>query len=121
MKIWDKLSKVNIDNKEKYQKVFVDTVKKIQNDDFPLNIGEIEKEDYTISIEENRKDSYFVHIVPKQVYELFKEMQEKAPNEILGFSVLAGKCKGKDIRVSCFGVQCNLLGKSLFKAGHKDN
>ncbi len=120
MKIWDKLSQVNIDNKEKYQNVFIDVVKKIQNNDFQLTIGETNKGDYKIVIEENRMNSYFIHIVPKQVYELFKEMQKKAPNEILGFSVLAGKHNEKDIRVSCFGVQCNLLGKSLFKAGHKD-
>ena len=121
MKIWDKLSQVNIDDKEKYQKIFADIVKKVQNSDFPLIIGEIKKEDYIIITEGNRMNSYFVHVVPKQVFGLFKEMQQKAPNEILGFSVLAGKHKEKDVRVSCFGVQCNLLGKSLFKAGHKDN
>ena len=60
-------------------------------------------------------NSYFIHIVPKQVYALFKEMQEKAPNSVLGFSVLAGKYKSRDVRVSCFGIECSLLGKSLIK------
>lgn len=104
-----------MDNKEKYQRVFAEVVKKIQKNDFPLNIGEINEGDYTIVIEDNRMNSYFVHVVPKQVYNLFKEMQEKAPNEILGFSILAGRYNEREIRVSCFGVQCNLLGKSLIK------
>lgn len=115
MKIWDKLSQVDIVDKEKYMKVYSETIKKIQNNNFLLNVGEIEKEDYYIVIEANRMNSYFVHIVPKQVWGLFKEMQEKAPNEILGFSVMIGKYNNKDVRVSCFGVQCDLLGKSLFE------
>ena len=114
MSIWTKLSQVNLENKEKFQKVFAETVKKIQNNTFSLNIGEVENDDYYIVVEENRMNSCFVHVVPKQVYALFKEMQQKAPNEMLGFSVLAGKKNGKDVRVSCFGVQCNLLGKALF-------
>jgi len=114
MNIWDKLSQVNLEDKKKFQKIFSDVVNKIQNNAFPLTVGETEKEDYYIVIEENRMSSYFVHIVPKQVYELFKEMQEKAPNQVLGFTVMAGKHNNKDVRVSCFGIQCNLLGKALF-------
>ncbi len=118
MKIWDKLSQVNLENKEKYMKIYSDIVKKIQNNVFPINVGETEKEDYYIVVEANRMNSYFIHIVPKQVWALFKEMQKKAPNEILGFSVMAGKYNNKEVRVSCFGVQCSFLGKSLFEAGH---
>ena len=60
-------------------------------------------------------NSYFLHIVPKEVYNLFKEMQIKAKNQFLGFSVLVGRFNDKDVRVNCFGVKCNLLGKSLLK------
>ena len=120
MGIWDKLSQVNLEDKEKYAKVYSEIVKKIQNNDFLIDVGETEKDDYYIVVEANRMDSYFVHVVPKQVWGLFKEMQEKAPNEILGFSVMVGKQDDKEIRVSCFGVQCNLLGKSLFGARHNN-
>lgn len=115
MNIWDKLSKVNIENKERFQKLFYEIVNKIKNNQFLLKIGEVAKEDYHIIIEENRMNSYFVHIVPKQVYSLFKEIKAKAPDQFLGFSIIAGKYNNKEVRVSCFGVQCNLLGKSLFK------
>ncbi len=88
---------------------------KVRDNNFSLDFGEYDKGDYYLVIEENRKSSYFVHIVPKEVYNLFKEMQGEAPNEFLGFSVLAGKHNNKNIYLSCFGVKCNLLGRSLFK------
>jgi len=113
MQIWDKLLQVNLDNKEKFQRLFFETVDKVKRGDFALKVGETVKEDYYIVVEENRMDSYFVHIVPKQVYALFKEMQAKMPDEFMGYSVLAGKFNDKNVRVSCFGVQCNLLGKAL--------
>jgi hypothetical protein len=115
MKIWDELLRIQIDNKERFQKLFSETVDKIKDNNFDLRIGEIEKEYYFIVVEENRQNSYFVNIVPKQVYNLFKKMQIEAKNDFLGFSVLAGKHKGRDVRVSCFGVPCGILGKSLFK------
>jgi len=115
MNIWDKLSKINIKNKEKYTKIFSEIIKKIKNNEYKLEERIEEKEDYFIVNEENRKNSFFVHIVPKEAYYLFKEMKEKAPNEFLGFSVLAGKKEDKDIRVSCFGIPCSLLGKGLIK------
>lgn len=113
MNIWNKLSNVNIENKERFQKLFSEIVNKIKNNEFSFKNEE--KEDYYILVEENRMDSYFVHIVPKKIYNLFKEMKDKAPGQFLGFSVVAGKYNNKEVRVSCFGVQCNLLGKSLFK------
>ncbi len=115
MKIWDKLLQVDLSNKEHYQKLFSKLVYDIQEGRFPFVLGEQEKEDYYIVQEENRNGSYFIHVVPKGVYPLFKEMQEKAPNAFLGYSVLAGKKEGRDIRASCFGVPCNLLGKALLK------
>jgi len=115
MTVWDKLLQVNIDNKERFQKLFSEIVTKVQNKELPLNVGEIEKEDHFIVVEEDRMSSYFVHIVPKQVYDLFTEMQAQAPNQFLGFSLVAGRHNNKDVRVSCFGVECGLLGKSLLK------
>jgi len=111
--MWNVLSKVNIEEKEKYQELFSALVQQVKNNSIQINIGETEYTDHFLVIEENRMGAYFLHIVPKIVYSLFKEMQIKAPQSFLGFSVLAGKRDGKDIRVSCFGVQCTLLAKSL--------
>jgi len=113
MNIWNKLSQVNVDDKETFKELFVETVKKFRNNFSLLDFGEIDKGIYYLVIEENRMNSYFVHIVPKQVYPLFKEMQQKAPNEVLGFSVMIGKHKNKEVRVSCFGIDCSTLGKAL--------
>lgn len=113
MKIWDKLLQADVRNKSKFQKLFSDTVDKISKGDFDFSPGEKELKDHFVVVEDSRMGSYFVHIVPKEVYKLFIEMKVEAPNDFIGFSVLAGKHKGKDVRVSCFGVQCNLLGKSL--------
>lgn len=115
MNIWDKLLQVNIENKERFERLFSETVDKVRKNSFSITVGEVEKEDYYIVIEETRMDGYFVHIVPKQVYNLFKEMQLRIKNQSIGFSVVAGEYAGKNVRVSCFGVRCDLLGKSLFK------
>ena len=84
------------------------------NNSFELIIGEKEYSNYYIIIGGNRLNSYFVHVVPKQAYDLFKKMQERIKNQMLCFTVLAGKHNNKDVRVSCFGVEYGLLGKSLF-------
>lgn len=107
MNVWDKLSQLNIPNKDKFQALFSDIVGKVQKKEFDLTIREEDNSDHYIIVEE-RLDSIFVHIVPKEAYELFKQMPK---NEFIGFSVMAGN----NVRVSCFGVECNLLGKSLFK------
>ena len=111
---WDELAQTEIKGKAKFLKAFSDIIERVRKDTLKLKLGENERKDYFIIVEENRMNSYFIHIVPKQVYQLFKEMQSNNPNTILGFSVLAGRHKDKDVRVSCFGVKCNLLGKALF-------
>jgi len=110
----DKLLNINIQNKEQYTEIFSKTVEQIKNNQFKFEFGDFEKELYFLVIEENRMNSLFVHIVPKEIYKLFKEIQLKVPNQFLGFSVLANKYKNKDVRVSCFGIECRELGKALF-------
>ncbi len=70
-----------------------------------------DKGEHMLITEEYRIDSYFANIAPKSILNLFKEMQVKAPNEILGFSVMVEKFENKEVRVSCFGIQRNLLTK----------
>jgi hypothetical protein len=115
MNVWDKLAQVNIEDKEKFQRLFSLIISKVKTGSFSVEVGEAEYEDYFLVVEENRLDSYFIHIVPKQIYSLFKEMQASVKEQFLGFSVTAGQYGEKPVRVSCFGVPCNLLGKSLFQ------
>ena len=113
MNIWTKLSEVNVQEKQRFASLFAEIVHTVQNSKYTLTIGEKEEQDHVIVQEENRADSHFISIVPKEVFPLFKEMQKKAPQQFLGYSILAGKKEGKDVRVTCFGVPCNLLAKAL--------
>ena len=112
MSIWTKLSEVNVQNKERFAGLFKEIVNQVQQGQFVLSEGEKEGDDHYVVQETSRANSHFISIVPKEVYPLFKEMQGKAPNQFLGYSVLAGS-NGKDVRVTCFGVPCNLLAKAL--------
>ena len=115
MKIWEKLLAVNVREKEKYELIFEETVNSLQKQmkELRKSIRE-EKEYYTIT-EEDIKGGWLIQIVPKEIYSLYQEMREKLPNEFLGFSVRVGKYEGRNVRVSCFGVKCSHLGKSLTK------
>ena len=73
-----------------------------------------DKGDYYLVFEKDRADGDFIHVVPKEAWKLFREMQIKAPQEFLGFSVLVGR-RERPLRVSCFGVPCDLLGKKLIE------
>src|SRR3989344_13525 len=115
MNFWqNELSELNVKNKVKYQKLFSQLVSRVQDNKVLVKPGVKEFKEHYIITEENRLNSYFIHIVPKEAFYIFKEMI-KQPDIFLGFSVLAGKHNNKDIRISCFGVQCNLLGMSLIK------
>ncbi|MBI4144553.1 hypothetical protein HY486_04870 [Candidatus Woesearchaeota archaeon] len=113
MNIWTELEKINVANKEKYATLFAELVQKVRKKQFDFSIAEKDNGDHKIIIEENRMNSAFIHIVPQEAYMLFKKMQKNAPQQFLGFSVDAGKHKEKAIHVSCFGIPCNLLAKSL--------
>jgi len=113
MNAWEKLGQVNLPEKEKYIRVFVKTFKQIQAGEFNLRAREEERKNYFLMVEEERAGGWFVHVVPKELYELFKALQHGAPNSFLGFSVVAGNYNGREVRVSCFGVQCNELGLAL--------
>lgn len=104
MTIFDTLSELKIDNKEFFVRLFKDIVKRVQNDEL-IESGEFD--DHFIVID-NRLNSTFINVVPKQAYNLFLEMPK---NQFSGFSVLADK--DNNVRVSCFGIECSMLAKSL--------
>lgn len=68
---------------------------------------------YYIVHESGRQGSNFVHVVPKEAYGIFEEMKREMPSSFLGFSMLAGKIKKKDVRVSCFAISTQEIMKAL--------
>jgi len=108
MTILDKISEIDIKDKGYYCKIFSEVIKDIKENKFEFKEGVFEKDKYYLINESNRKDSKVVNIVPKEIFELFKELQIKAPNDFLGYTVLVN-----EIRVTGFGIPCNLLSKSL--------
>jgi len=99
--MWEKLEKVNLENKERYLELFRQLIKQIKLGKYDFKNKE--GEDYLIINEKN-----IVNIVPKELAGLFNEMKAKAPEEFLGFTVLVNKT-----RVSCFGIPCSLLSKAI--------
>jgi len=114
MSLRNELTHLDIKKKSRYLKLFTSIISRVQKNKFPIKPGVKEYKEHVIVTEESRMDSYFIHIVPKSAVYLFREMI-KQPG-FLGFSVLAGKHKEKDVRVSCFGVECSDLGKALLKS-----
>lgn len=112
--VWRELEEVNVNNKERYLLLFRELLKELKSAPENIELGEKEFSDYFLITEDNRMNSYFVHIVPKEVYLLFKRMQ-LSTGDFLGFSVLVGKKNSKEVRLSCFGVPCELLTKELIK------
>lgn len=104
-KMWKKLEKVDIKNQERYLKLFRDLINKIQLNKYDFQ--DLEEKDYYI-INKKIKKVDIVNIVPKELIELFNEMNEKAPEEFLGFTVLIN-----NTRVSCFGIPCHILSKAI--------
>lgn len=110
MKPFDKLSELKIENKEFFATLFKGIVNKVQNNEFKIEFGEKEYSTHYI-ITDKRLDSIFINIVPKQAYTLFIQM----PKTFTGFTVLTGKHNNQEVRVSCFGIECSILAKSLIK------
>lgn len=113
MDVWDKILAVKVDNKEKYAMLFPEIVEYVmfKKEKFDNKIED--KGFYYLVTEEERAGSIFIHIVPKELMPLFREVQIRAPNQFLGFSVLIGRRNNKETRVSCFGIPCSLLAKSI--------
>ncbi len=101
-----------IEDKEKYKKLFAELVGKLQDRKLEFEKEIDYKGDHYIIFDE-RLGGYFVHLVPEDLYILFRRIQKDKPNSILGFSILCGRHKGKDLRATCFGIPCSDLAKSL--------
>ncbi len=118
--LWERIEGSEAKHAEECLSLFSETVKAAGSAKYVFSEGVKEKGKCYVISESGRKGSLFVHVVPKDLIRLFREAQKKAPDEFLGFSVLAGKHNGMDVRVSCFGIPCGLAGKALFgKSGVK--
>ena len=113
MSVWDELLKIEAKDKAKMCHLFKELVVNVKNWKTEFKDEIKEHEDHYIVTEENRAGSYFVNLVPKECFELFRKMQRLEPYKFLGYSVLVGRRDNKEIRVSCFGVPCSDLGRTL--------
>lgn len=111
--LWQKLLGTKIKNKEFYAGKFNELVQGIQKNTVDLKKLPEEK-NYFIDKKESCNE-LMLTIVPKELKALFDELKAAQPDSFLGFTVLAGKQKNKQVRVSCFGVECSILSKALIK------
>lgn len=114
----EELEKVKLGNEQKYSGLFLSLLDKVMKNPkkYFSNEEKVQKEkDYYIVIEPNRKQSCMVTLVPTKLFRLFNKLKKKYRDEFLGFTILAGNVSGKDIRVSCFGVNSFKLSKILIK------
>ena len=113
--LWNKARDVKIKNKKDSLEAFVKIVNEVERKKYSFKEGIVSKGSYYIVNEEVRNGSSFVHIVPKEAYPIFSEIMQKMPNVILGFSILCGKNRMRDLRVSCFGISSSEVTKALIK------
>ena len=85
----EELEEIKLENKEKVVGYFKELINKVQNNEEYCNYGG------AIIIKETVKGEKVITIVP---------------DEFLGFSV-----KINDLRVSCFGVSCDKLGRVVIE------
>ncbi|MBU0958071.1 MAG: hypothetical protein KKF56_04660 [Nanoarchaeota archaeon] len=97
----EELEKINIENKERYLKIFKETIEKIKENKFEFK--DKKEENHSIINIKN-----FVYIIPNELLNLFNKLKKQHPNEFLGFTVLINKT-----RITCFGIPCSDLSKAI--------
>ena len=113
MDIWDQILKTRVKDIERFANLFPQVIDYILFKKKEFRDDMEDKQDYLLITEENRANCVFVHVVPKELMSLFRQMQIQSPNDFYGYSVLAGRRDGKDLRITCFGVPCSILYKSI--------
>ena len=104
------LHNIKLENKQIYIDAFKALLKNIKSDNFNFK-NEI-NENYEI-LNEQRLNSHFVHIVPNQLRSLFKKIQVSNPNDFLGLTILVSKKDNLEVRISCFGIPCSELTRTI--------
>ena len=107
MSIFDRLFELRIANKEKYAELFRNTVESVRKGTFNFSQREVVGDGHRMIQDESGSGNCFVYIVPNEAWNLFQEMKNNVGEQPLGFSVLAGKFNEREVRVCCFGIECN--------------
>jgi hypothetical protein len=115
MNHWEKLARTDVAHKQKYADVFRSLIKQVQDKEYMVSVGQEECSDYVIVTELLPRFGYILSIVPLELKGLFQDVRQQAPEELIGYSVFVKTYGGRDVRVICFGVPCDVLAKSLIK------
>ena len=113
--LWDKVAKTKVKDKQTAIEAFTKIVKEVEANNYNFQAGDVAEKNYTIVHETNRMNSFFVHVVPKELYKVFKKLQKEEPHSFLGFSILCGKMGEREVRVSCFGIPSTELVRAVIK------
>lgn len=111
--IWQRLEKIKISGKKECIDAFLSTWKEIEKGKYNFKEGSFDMGKYFVVNETGRQNSNFVHIVPSETYKMFEEMKRSMPTSFLGFSMLCGKIRGKDLRLSCFAIPASEITRAL--------
>lgn len=111
--IWQKLGRIQLRNKEKCLNAFLKILDDITSGKYNFQEGSTDMGEYFIVNEAERQGSSFVHIVPAETYKVFEEMRRVMSTSFLGFSILCGKFRNKDLRVSCFAIPAPEITRAL--------
>jgi len=111
--MWQRLAAVKVSDKKACIDAFVKTVRELENGSYAVEEGERDMGKYFIIHEPDRQGSVFVHIVPREAYKVFKDMQKAMPDSFLGFSVLCGRIGNKEVRASCFAIPAGEITRAM--------
>ncbi len=95
---------LNIKNPEIFADAFSKVVQEFQFSNEDIRDEILDKGDYYIVTEENRAGCGFIHLVPRELFDEFRVLQIKKPQDVVGSAVLIGRKKGKEIYASIYGI-----------------
>lgn len=95
---------LNIKNPEILADAFSKLVQDLQLSEEDMRDDVDDRGEFYVVTEENRAGAHFVHIVPKELYDEFRVLQLKRPQDLVGSAILVGRRNGKEIYATIFGV-----------------
>lgn len=78
--------------------------------DFSSNIQEFGDE-YKLVTESQRPSNIYIHIVPTELFHLFREWQEQHLYTFEGKSILLGRRDNKELRLAFFGIDLDEINQ----------
>lgn len=111
--MWQRVESSKILDRQACIDAFISIMRELENGSYAIEPGERDMGKYFVVHEPDRQGSVFLHVVPKEAYKIFKEMQRAMPTSFLGFSVLCGKVAGRPVRVSCFAIPTSEITRAM--------